>query len=98
MHPDHQALWIDPLDADRLIDGNDGGVYVSNDRGRNWTYLNNVPLGQFYQIGADMQEPYQICGGLQDNGVWCGPSQNKETVGLLNDNWHVIHFGDGRKN
>lgn len=95
IHPDHQSMWIDPTDANFVLDGNDGGVYVSRDRGANFEYLNRVPLGQFYQIGADMRDPYWVCGGLQDNGVWCGPSQTRETVGLLNDNWYIIHFGDG---
>lgn len=95
IHPDHHALWIDPDDPDRIIDGNDGGVFVTYDRGRNFEYLNRVPLGQFYQIGADMRDPYYVCGGLQDNGIWCGPSKNRQTVGLINDNWEIIHFGDG---
>ena len=95
IHPDHQALWIDPEDPDRLLNGNDGGVYQSFDRGKTWRYLNQVALGQFYQIGADMRDPYYVCGGLQDNGVWCGPSENRQTVGLLNDNWQIVHFGDG---
>lgn len=95
IHPDHQAFWIDPTNANRLLDGTDGGLYVSHDRGDTWMFLNNVPLGQFYQIGADMQVPYQVCGGLQDNGVWCGPSKTRETVGLVNDNWTAIHYGDG---
>ena len=95
IHPDHQSLWIDPANPDRLIDGNDGGVVLSYDRGRTWRYLNQVPLGQFYQIGADMRDPYYVCGGLQDNGVWCGPNETRQTVGLLNDDWQIIHFGDG---
>ena len=95
IHPDHHSLWIDPENPDRLIDGNDGGVFLSYDRGRTWRYLNQVPLGQFYQIGADMRDPYYVCGGLQDNGIWCGPNETRQTVGLLNDNWQTIHFGDG---
>ncbi len=95
VHPDHQSMWIDPTDANFILDGNDGGVYLSRDRGANFEYLNRVALGQFYQIGADMRDPYWVCGGLQDNGVWCGPSQTRATVGLLNDNWYIIHFGDG---
>jgi len=51
----------------------DGGIYMSHDRGKTWDYLNNVAIGQFYEIGLDMQRPYRICGGLQDNNVWCGP-------------------------
>ena len=88
-------MWIDPEDPRFILDGNDGGVYLSRDRGESFQYLNSVPLGQFYQIGADMRDPYWVCGGLQDNGVWCGPSETRETVGLVNDNWYIIHFGDG---
>jgi len=95
IHPDHQAMWIDPTNADFVLDGNDGGVYLSRDRGTTFEYLNRVALGQFYQIGVDMRDPYWVCGGLQDNGIWCGPSETRETVGLLNDNWYIIHFGDG---
>jgi photosystem II stability/assembly factor-like uncharacterized protein len=95
IHPDHQSMWIDPEDPRFILNGNDGGVYLSRDRGESFQYLNRVPLGQFYQIGADMRDPYWVCGGLQDNGVWCGPSETRETVGLVNDNWYIIHFGDG---
>jgi photosystem II stability/assembly factor-like uncharacterized protein len=95
IHPDHHAMWIDPENPRRIINGNDGGVYLSYDRGATFQYLNRIALGQFYQIGADMRDPYYVCGGLQDNGVWCGPSETKQTVGLVNDNWYIIHFGDG---
>jgi len=95
VHPDHHAMWIDPLDPSRIIEGNDGGVYLSFDRGATWQYPNVIPLGQFYQIGVDMRDPYYVCGGLQDNGIWCGPSDTRNSPGILNDDWMIIHFGDG---
>lgn len=96
LHGDHQSLWIDPLDPNRLINGNDGGWGFSYDRGETWEFMNTVPIGQFYQITADMQDPYQVCGGLQDNHVWCGPSNNLTNIGILNGDWVRVHpGGDG---
>ncbi len=95
IHPDHHAMWIDPENPNRILEGNDGGFYISRDRGRSWETMNVIPLGQFYQIGADMRDPYYVCGGLQDNGIWCGPSTTRNTPGILNDDWQIIHFGDG---
>jgi photosystem II stability/assembly factor-like uncharacterized protein len=96
LHGDHQALWIDPLDPNRLVNGNDGGWGFSYDRGETWEFMNTVPIGQFYQITADMQDPYQVCGGLQDNHVWCGPSNNLTNIGILNGDWVRVHpGGDG---
>src|SRR3989449_1154836 len=74
VHVDHHALWIDPQNADRLIQGNDGGVYVTQDGAKSWRYLNNLPIEQFYMVAADNNIPYMLCGGLQDNNAWCGPS------------------------
>lgn len=96
IHGDHQAFWIDPLDPDRLIDGNDGGWAISYDRGQTWDFINVVALGQFYQVGADMRDPYYVCGGLQDNDVWCGPSRTLTVAGVLQNDWYEIHGpGDG---
>ncbi len=95
-HVDFHALWIDPLDPNRLWQGQDGGVAVSNDRGENWRKIENLPVGQFYQVWADNREPYYwIGGGLQDNGTWIGPSRTKDRAGILNDDWKMISFGDG---
>src|SRR2546425_8230291 len=75
VHVDNHALWIDPGDPQHLILGNDGGAYVTRDGGRAWEHV-EIPIGQFYTVIVDSSlVPYQICGGLQDNGVWCGPSQ-----------------------
>src|SRR2546426_2479648 len=76
VHVDHHALWIDPANPDRLIQGNDGGVYVTTTGAKTWRYLNNLPIEQFYMVAADNNVPYMLCGGLQDNNAWCGPSSN----------------------
>lgn len=95
-HSDYHSLWIDPLNPHRLMQGTDGGVYVSSDRGRNWGYLNNFPVSQFYQIFADNREPfYFVGGGLQDNGTWYAPNRTREPFGILNSDWKMISFGDG---
>ncbi|MGI9625375.1 MAG: VPS10 domain-containing protein [Longimicrobiales bacterium] len=96
IHGDHQSFWIDPEDPDRLIDGNDGGFHFSFDGGETWEFRNQVPLGQFYQISADMRDPYTVCGGLQDNDAWCGPSRTQTVAGSLLNYWsEVIGPGDG---
>ncbi|MEQ6167378.1 glycosyl hydrolase [Ekhidna sp. MALMAid0563] len=74
VHVDHHALWINPEDPRHLILGNDGGVYISYDTGETWINCNSPSVGQFYSIAVDMAEPYNVYGGLQDNGVWKGPS------------------------
>jgi photosystem II stability/assembly factor-like uncharacterized protein len=95
-HIDYHSLWIDPIDPRRIWQGQDGGVAVSYDRGETWEYVNNMPLGQFYQIYADNRQPfYYVMGGLQDNGSWTGPSRTREPAGILNDDWRMVSFGDG---
>lgn len=94
-HADTHAIWIDPSDSNHLIMGNDGGINITYDRGRTWDYANTVTLGQFYEIGADNGYPYKICGGLQDNNVWCGPSMSMNPRGITNDDWYTIGGGDG---
>lgn len=94
-HIDFHALWIDPQNPKRMWQGQDGGVAVTYD-GVAWEYVNNFPAGQFYQVFADNALPfYNLSGGLQDNGTWVGPSRNREPVGILNDDWRMISFGDG---
>ena len=96
IHGDHQALWIDPLDPNRIINGNDGGFHFSYDGGDTWEFKNQVPLAQFYQISADMNDPYTVCGGLQDNDAWCGPGRTRTLAGSLLNYWsEVIGPGDG---
>lgn len=74
VHVDHHAIWVNPKDPKHLILGNDGGVYVSFDTGATWINCNSPSVGQFYSVNVDMAEPYNVYGGLQDNGVWKGPS------------------------
>lgn len=95
VHGDHHSLWIDPANGDHLVLGGDGGLYVSWDRGRAWDKINNLPLVQFYGIAVDMQSPYFIYGGAQDTHSWGGPSATHTRIGILNDDWFQINFGDG---
>ncbi len=83
VHADHHALWINPDRPGHVILGNDGGVNISYDAGEHWIKCNSIPLGQFYAVAVDMAKPYNIYGGLQDNGVWKGPSTYKQS-----DSWH----------
>ena len=95
VHGDHQSFWIDPLDSDRILSGSDGGFQISYDAGETWDIINNVTLAQFYQIDVDDQDPYYVCGGLQDNGNWCGPSNSLHSAGIIKDDWFRISGGDG---
>ncbi len=94
-HGDHQAMWIDPLMPNRLLSGDDGGFQVSYDGGRTFDILNNIPFTQFYNIAYDLQTPYHLCGGLQDNGTWCGPSQTPGSPGTPRSAWVNVGGGDG---
>jgi photosystem II stability/assembly factor-like uncharacterized protein len=93
VHSDHHALWINPNNTNHMYLGTDGGVYVSMDRGATWLFLQNLPVGQFYHVATDNQEPYRIYGGLQDNGSWVAPSA--APGGVSNSNWMAIYGGDG---
>ncbi|MDP2528173.1 MAG: hypothetical protein Q8W51_00350 [Candidatus Palauibacterales bacterium] len=90
VHVDHHALWIDPTDPDRMIQGNDGGAFLTRNGGKSWTFLNNLPIEQFYMVSADGNDPYTMCGGLQDNSAWCGPS-----TGGSGSDWYTVTGGDG---
>ena len=89
VHGDHQALWIDPTNPKRILSGSDGGWQVSYDGGKNFEVVNTFPFTQFYHINFDMQKPYMACGGLQDNGNWCGPSQTASGQG--NPKERLVH-------
>ncbi len=78
-----------------MITGSDGGIHWSYDAGKTWDFLNTIAIGQFYEVSLDNEKPYHICGGLQDNGSWCGPSQTLTRDGIVNEDWQVIHGGDG---
>jgi photosystem II stability/assembly factor-like uncharacterized protein len=94
LHVDHHAMWIDPRDPAHMIVGNDGGIGITWDGGGNYTFPNVVALGQFYNISFDMQVPYRVCGGLQDNGSWCGPSRRR-SGDITNAMWATVNGGDG---
>lgn len=95
VHGDHQALWIDPTNSNRLINGSDGGIQLSWDAGETWDIINNVELSQFYQLFVDNREPYNIYGGLQDNGTWVGPSNSLLSAGIMKRHWQKLSGGDG---
>ncbi len=95
IHPDHHAWWVHPDDPDFMIDGNDGGLAITRDRGKTWRFVENLPLAQFYHINIDMDIPYNVYGGMQDNGSWKGPSQVWRWGGIRNSYWEEVGFGDG---
>ena len=95
VHPDHHAFWIHPNDPNYLIDGNDGGLNISHDGGKSWRFIENIPVGQFYHVNHDMSIPYQIGGGMQDNGSWVGPSAVWQAGGIRTSQWQEVFFGDG---
>jgi photosystem II stability/assembly factor-like uncharacterized protein len=95
LHSDHHAMWINPNNSNHIIDGNDGGVGISYDKGKNWEGIYNMDLAQYYHVGYDMATPYNLCGGMQDNYTWCGPSAVRSRNGIVNDDWTQIQGGDG---
>jgi photosystem II stability/assembly factor-like uncharacterized protein len=94
IHVDHHAMWIDPIDPQRHIIGNDGGIAISNDNGGNYIFPNTFAIGQPYNVSFDMAVPYNVCGGLQDNGSWCGPSRRRQGP-ITNSMWYTYNGGDG---
>jgi len=108
-HTDYHAIWVNPKDPRQVWIGHDGGFDSSNDGGVTWDYHNDIAVGQFYQVSADMRRPYWVCGGLQDNNAWCGPSALRSTGGggggnggriaynggATNMDWYTIAGGDG---
>ncbi|HLX67835.1 MAG TPA: hypothetical protein VKR41_12590, partial [Puia sp.] len=95
IHPDHHAWWIHPKNGSFMIEGNDGGIGITHDRGKNWTFDDKIPVGQFYHINTDNEMPYNVMGGLQDNGSWHGPAYTWIGGGIRNDYWDNIGGGDG---
>ncbi|WP_240894722.1 WD40/YVTN/BNR-like repeat-containing protein [Fodinibius halophilus] len=95
IHPDHHAFYIHPEDPSFLIDGNDGGMNISHDRGESWRFIENIPVAQYYHINVDMQYPYNVYGGMQDNGSWQGPAYIWRQGGIRNSYFQELYFGDG---
>ena len=95
IHPDHHAWWIHPDNPDFMIDGNDGGIAITRDQGKTWRFVENLPIAQFYHINVDHEVPYNVYGGMQDNGSWKGPAYVWRSGGIRNAYWEELFFGDG---
>ena len=95
VHADMHDMWIDPGDTDHYYLVGDAGLHETYDGGRNYARINNFSIGQFYGIGVDNRDPYWVYGGMQDNHSWMGPSETRHWIGILNDDWKQIGFGDG---
>jgi photosystem II stability/assembly factor-like uncharacterized protein len=95
IHPDHHAWWIHPEDPNLIIEGNDGGIGISRDRGKTWVFDEKIPAGQFYHVNVDNEQPYNIMGGMQDNGSWHGPAYTWTNGGIRNYYWNNVGGGDG---
>ena len=95
LHGDDRIIWVDPRDSRHVIKGDDGGVGISWDRGLTWLYVSNLPVSQFYRVRVDNARPFNVYGGLQDNGSWVGPSATYRREGVLNEDWRRLGGGDG---
>lgn len=95
IHPDHHAWWIHPKDGSFMMDGNDGGLNITRDHGKTWRFVENIPVAQFYHINVDNEYPYNVYGGMQDNGSWGGPAYVWKAQGIRNSYWQELAFGDG---
>ena len=95
IHPDHHAFYVHPTDPNFIIDGNDGGLNITRDMGKNWRFAENIPVAQFYHISVDNEFPYNVYGGMQDNGSWAGPAYVLKAQGIRNSYWQELMFGDG---
>lgn len=95
---DHHAFWVNPKDSRHVYLGGDGGLHESWDLGETWVRLNNIPIGQFYAVAADNRDPYWVYGGMQDNHSWMGPSATRHWLGIINEDWRQVGFGDGMYN
>ncbi|HEY6321009.1 MAG TPA: hypothetical protein VJA16_05570 [Thermoanaerobaculia bacterium] len=95
IHGDYHAMWIDPGDPRHFLIGDDGGLAVTYDRGLTAAFIADLPLAQYYHVAVDMETPYNVYGGLQDNGSWRGPSATWDVGGIPNSAWSVLGGGDG---
>jgi photosystem II stability/assembly factor-like uncharacterized protein len=96
VHVDHHAMWIDPTNPKRMIQGNDGGAYLSLDGGGSWRFLDGMAIEQTYMVAADSRTPYTLCTGLQDNSGWCGPSSVLYDNVVSGQDWFTVAGGDGQ--
>ena len=94
VHGDFHAIWIAPNDPKRMIVGEDGGYALTVDAGQTWVFWANLPIGQFYRVGLGNDNPYTICGGLQDNNSYCGPSNSLDLAGNTNAAWYAVVYDD----
>jgi len=95
IHSDHHAWYIHPENSSFMIDGNDGGLAITYDMGKTWRHIANLPVSQFYHIDVDMEQPYNVLGGMQDNGSWKGPAYVWASDGIINTYWDFLSGGDG---
>lgn len=95
VHPDHHAWWIHPEDPNFILDGTDGGLHVTYNGGGSWDFFDNIPVGQFYHVSVDNETPYNVYGGMQDNGSWRGPGYKWQQSPIRNWDWLEIGGGDG---
>lgn len=95
IHADFHAFWMSPDDADFYIIGGDGGIGITRDRGKSWYFPETIPVAQFYQINVDEEMPYNIYGGMQDNGNWYGPGYVWRRGGIRTLYWQYLVGGDG---
>ncbi|NQV73397.1 hypothetical protein HQ496_09750 [bacterium] len=95
VHPDHHAFWVSANDPSFIMEGNDGGMSITRDKGKSWRFVENLPLAQFYHINVDNEFPYNVMGGMQDNGSWIGPAYVWKAGGIRNSYWQEVAFGDG---
>ncbi len=95
LHPDHQSFYIHPEKTNYILEGNDGGLNISRDGGKTWRFVNNLPIAQYYHINYDLETPYNVYGGMQDNGSWKGPAYIWENDNIRNRHFQELYFGDG---
>ncbi|HSF16161.1 MAG TPA: hypothetical protein VLK65_11470 [Vicinamibacteria bacterium] len=95
VHSDDRYVWVNPRDSRHLIKASDGALAISYDRGATWLFVASLPVSQYYRVRVDMQRPFNVYGGLQDNGSWRGPSATYRSEGILNEDWIRIGGGDG---
>jgi photosystem II stability/assembly factor-like uncharacterized protein len=95
IHDDVHAIWVNPSNPKHVLIGNDGGLATSYDGAYTWQFVPNLPVGLFYHVSYDMETPFNVCGGMQDNYNWCGPSRSRFGAGIMNYDWFQILGGDG---